>query len=86
MKIFEEFNTSVTINGVVYSVTVCHREWNPLPGHTPPTDTVWEAFISIEEESRCGIGGSADEAIQNLVRLVEKMNEWRRLNPGKDLP
>lgn len=72
MKIHEEVSEAITINGNDYSVHFVHRDWNPLPGHTPPEGTLWEAATRFKGYDGAlfpayGVGSSKEEALHSLI-------------------
>ncbi len=66
MKTYETFTEEVTFGKVTYVVTGKHRDWNPLPGHTPPEGTLWEVVTKFGEHSIVGAGGTRKEAMYSL--------------------
>jgi hypothetical protein len=76
MTVYEEVSEAMTFGNHVYLVTGCHRDWNPMPGHTPPEGTVWELTTqfmdSIKSEQRtiCGTGKTKEEAIRQLAFMA----------------
>jgi hypothetical protein len=85
MKIFEEFKDTLVVNGVTYQVDGCHREWNPLHGYLPPSDSVWEVFTSTNwtQPVITAQGSSRREAMESLARLIDRLMAWDK-NPNKD--
>ena len=45
------------------------RQWNPLEGHTPPTDGVCE--VRSIPGNLVGLGDTMEEAAENLQRLLD---------------
>ena len=70
MKVYEEVSEEVKIGNSTYLVEGCHRDWNPLPGTTPPEGTVWELVTMFEGRKVVGAGSSKGEALANLLYAV----------------
>lgn len=81
MKIFENFTGTINVDGVVFNYKGSHREWNPLPGHTPPSGTLWEVVaenLPFFQGSASGIGGSKEEALESLKRVIRKIRDYEQ--------
>jgi len=63
MKTYETFTEEITFRNVTYVVTGEHRDWNPLPGHTPPEGTVW---VVVTKDGITAAGGTRQEAMYSL--------------------
>ena len=66
MKIHEEFTETITFGTLSFVVNGCRRDWNPLPQHTPPSETVWEAFTYLDDKKIVGAGLTKKDAIGTL--------------------
>lgn len=66
MKIHEQFTAEVKVALTTFQVEGCHRDWNPLPGHTPPEGTVWEAHTDYLNRKIVAAGGTKAEVLERL--------------------
>ena len=83
MKIFSESKESIVINGLTYEVNVIHREWNPIMGYLPPSESVWEVILTYGETKYCAAGDSREAALDAMSKLIDRMEKWNA-NPNKD--
>lgn len=80
MKIYKEFDTKLKVGGILYHVTVRHRDWNPPPtgDFVAPIGTVWEVIAKVPFTSTGTLatgGGNCDEAMTRLEELIEYYSE-----------
>ena len=46
---------------------VCKREWNPVPGHTPPSEFIFEIR---HEDKYYAAGSTYEEAVSNFAYTI----------------
>jgi len=83
MKLHEEFTGTVDVDGVQYTYQGNHRDWNVLPGWTPPKGTVWEVYVdnlpeSFPQRHAMGFAGSKEEALRRLVDMIRRIRDYRQ--------
>lgn len=81
MKVHEEFAGTIDVDGVEYSYEGWHRDWNPLPGFTPPPGTVWEVVtenLPFFQKGAVGLGGSKEEALDSLRTVIRKIRDYKQ--------
>lgn len=75
MTTYELVSEELTFGDVTYLVEGCHRDWNPMPGTTPPEGTVWTLSTKFtdskgDEQPITGGGKTKEEAMKNIVFMI----------------
>ncbi len=75
VKIYERFEYEVMIGDVQCTIHGVHRDWNPLPGVTPPEGTLWEVIGLVGTKEIAVWGSSKENAIDNLKMAFHMLLE-----------
>jgi len=75
MTVHKEFTTEVRVAMSTFEVKGCHRDWNPLPGYTPPAKTVWVVTTELWNRRVAVRGNSKEEALQELEQFLRRHME-----------
>lgn len=83
MKVYEEFTGELEVDGLTFIYKGSHRDWNPPPGYTAPTPTVWEAWTVFLPEDLSGtvLGGSKEDVIARLKKHIGNLKWWHDKTP-----
>jgi hypothetical protein len=85
MRTHEEFAGYLDVDGVQYPYTGSHRDWNPIPGLTPPSETVWEARaenLPFFQSGTAVLGGSKQDVLDRLSEMIRRIRDHE--NPQQD--
>jgi len=61
----------------------CWREWNPLPGHTPPEGKLFELHSIDDDVYACG--ATIEEAWSRLLEVIKAKKEHEKGEPLRRL-
>lgn len=66
VKIYERFEDKIMVGDISCTIFCVHRDWNPLPGVTPPEGTIWELMGQRGTKKIAVWGSSKESAIDNF--------------------